>query len=98
MEKTKEEILTPYAYTEQWGFIDVVSLANAKKAMQEYADQEKEKEALVFAEWLRINFNNSPEEIDNYWEDIFYKVDNIRIENYTTTELYQIFKKEQHGK
>jgi len=45
-------------------------------------------DCIRFAEWLRINFNNSPEEIDNYWEDIFYNIDNIRISNYTTEELY----------
>ena len=45
-------------------------------------------DCIKFAEWLRINFNNSPEEFDNYWEDIFYTVDEIRIKDYTTEELY----------
>ena len=44
---------------------------------------------LLFANWLRVNFNNSPEEFDNYWEDIFYTVDKIRQKNYTTEELYE---------
>ena len=95
MEKTKEEILTPYVYTEQWGFIDVVSLANAKKAMQEYADQEKEKEALAFADFLVKNYQpRFPNKSD--WVKI---LDSNKFKKiYTTTELYQIFKKEQHGK
>lgn len=90
MEKTMEEILTPYAYTEQWGFIDVVSLANAKKAMQEYADQEKEKDAIEFVKWMSYLMES------NYMgkENWYCKDGKIR----TIKELYQIFKKEQHGK
>ena len=45
-------------------------------------------ESILFANWLRINFQNSPEEFDNYWEDIFYTIDSIRQNNYTTEELY----------
>jgi hypothetical protein len=46
-------------------------------------------EPIKFAEWLRINFNNSPEETtENLWEDMFYTIDNIEIKNYTTEELY----------
>lgn len=93
MEKTKEEILTPYAYTEQWGFIDVVSLANAKKAMQEYADQEKGKEALDFAEWM---FSVTKEYQRGGTYAVTLPLDDSK--TYTITELYQIYKKEQHRK
>ena len=89
MEKTKEEILTPYAYTEQWGFIDVVSLGNAQKAMQEYADQEKGKEALGFAEWIRIS---------NIEYHSLFKMYIYKQMRYTDEQLYQIYKKEQHRK
>lgn len=45
-------------------------------------------EVILFAEWLRINFDNSPEEFDNYWYDLFYTIDNIHQKNYNTEELY----------
>ena len=41
-------------------------------------EEKIDKHCLSFANWLRINFNNSPEEFDNYWEDIFYTIDEIR--------------------
>lgn len=47
------------------------------------------KKCILFADWLRVKFDNSPEEIDNYWYDIYYTIDNIHQKNYTTEELYQ---------
>ena len=43
---------------------------------------------LLFVEWLRINFNNTPEELENNWEDIFYTIDKIHKKKYTSEELY----------
>lgn len=63
----------------------------------QFAEEYLKDLAIEFAEWLRINFNNSPEEIDNYWEDLFYKVDNIKVKNYTTQKLFEIFIKEKYG-
>lgn len=45
--------------------------------------------AVRFAEWLRLNFQNCPEEMDNLWEDVHYTVDNISIKRYTTIELWK---------
>ena len=59
------------------------------KNEQQCAIHDVRQRCLLFANWLRVNFNNSPEEIDNYWEDIFYTIDNIRQKNYTTEELYE---------
>lgn len=45
--------------------------------------------SVSFAEWLRKNFNNSPDEVINCWEDVYYRIDNYRIMHYTTIELYE---------
>lgn len=59
------------------------------KNEQQCAIHDVRQRCFLFANWLRVNFSNSPEEIDNYWEDIFYTIDKIRQKNYTTEELYE---------
>lgn len=60
-EKTKEELLKPlpttYEYDGHGGSDAFVSKDHVVEAMQAYADQEKRKEAIAFAEWI----------VDNDW-------------------------------
>lgn len=51
-------------------------------------------EAVEFAEWIRLRFQNTPLEFDNYWED--YKgFPNNTGKCYTTVELFELFLKDK---
>ena len=58
------------------------------KSAAELMIEENKQQCILFANLLRVNFNNSLEEVDNYCEDIFYTVDKKTQKNYTTDELY----------
>lgn len=50
---------------------------------------DKKNEAIRFAEWLKINFDNEPQEVGSQWYDLFYIIDEIEHKSYTTEELYK---------
>lgn len=66
------------------------------KQIEAAADKYAELKMAEFAEFLRLNYQNSPLEFDNYWEDIrkFPK----QGKSYTTAELIQIFNAENNGR
>lgn len=80
---TKEQILKNHIIKHRFSeeYIDNPYLS----AMQEYAEKEKEKEAVEFTDWI---VGKGTEEFISKWY----------IDEITTTELYKIFKTESNGK
>jgi len=81
---TKEEILTKNAGMLLERMIEepdrlIISMNEALPAMQEYAEQEKEIEAILFTDWI---VEAKEQEFVSKWY----------IDEVSTTELYKIFK------
>lgn len=56
---------------------------------------EARKRECEFAEWLRVRFQNSPLEFDNYWEDMEGFPNNTG-KTYTTADLHELWEKERN--
>lgn len=48
---------------------------------------------IEFAEWIRLRFQNTPLEFDNYWID-YDRFPNEPGKAYTTNELFKMFEEE----
>lgn len=86
MEKEIKRLLRCFKRTE-------LSEQDITDAIIKYADQEKEKEALSFAEWM---FSVTKEYQRGGTYTVTLPLDNSK--TYTITELYQIFKKNNYEK
>lgn len=68
---------------EYYGFIEGYT-----QAMHDYAGQS---DAVEFAKWLRVNFQNDTEEVFERWFDVNYLMHDTKQLWYNTEELYQAF-------
>ncbi|HRH57834.1 MAG TPA: hypothetical protein PLS10_09285 [Chitinophagales bacterium] len=83
---TKEQILAPFYKQNKGGLEEWIDYSDALDVMDIYAAQEKEKEAVEFADFIHENCIKA---LDGKF---IYNTEQL-----TTAELYKIFKTESNG-
>ncbi len=87
-ELSKEEILKKYLEDKIAWLQFPEETQETYKAMQQYADQEKKKVSIEFAEWMEKNCER--------WENVWSFWDGIKWNyNLTTEQLYSLFEQQK---